>query len=128
MIDQVNALIEARNLLNTGLGRVQPLLTDQSIPLDDRWDAYTKLVENNILVKDEIYGDGMLGNVFDRNRVSLYDDFYMDRGQNLDYPELWEMMIDNDDGERDVYADVDLRNKWRELVLASGYSSFTHDW
>ena len=127
LTEYVNSLIEARTLLNQGLAKAQPMLIDQSIPLDERWDAYVKLVDNSILVREDIYSDGFLGEIFGHNKVSPYDDFHMERGNSSTFPEIWERITD-EYFDNDTYSDPELRNKWREKVLASGYSEFTYDW
>jgi hypothetical protein len=126
LTEYVNALLDARNLLNQGLAKAQPMLVDITIPLDTRWDAYTNLVEADILVKEMNYGTGYLDDIFGHNSVSLYDDFYMDRGQSRTFPEIWEAVTEKDDDE--IYADVVKQDAWREKVLASGYAGFNYDW
>jgi len=110
---------------------MQPLLDslkDRSIPLDERWAAFTALVENNILVNEKNYCDGFLADIFGSNKVSLYDDFHMDRNESRTFVEIWESMNDEFFEGGETYADPMLRDAWREKVMASGFSGFEYDW
>jgi hypothetical protein len=123
----IESILSAHHVLQTMLPATLTQLQDQSLPLDQRWDAYTQLVEKNILVNEANFGDGLLSQVFDANKVSLYDDFNMERYETRTMPEIWEKITD-EDGDMDAYADPVKRDQWRELVLASGLSGFEHDW
>lgn len=128
MIEQVAALIAARQLLSTGVQSVLPLLKDTTLPLADRWDAYKELVENDILVNNEIYGDGMI-DILGPN-MTLYDDFSIDRHQTETFVDMYDRIMEAD-GEWEeslVKARETNLTAWQEAVLASGYSSFTYDW
>jgi len=124
----IEPLLAAAAALQSQLPPILEQLKDTSIPLDERWDAYTQLVEANILVSDQSYGDGNPGGAFDSNRVSLYDDFNIDRGQSMTFPAMWEAMNEEFFEGGDAYDAEGAKDKWREAVLASGYSSFTYDW
>lgn len=118
-------LLNARQEIEEKTGPVLDALKDKSIPLDDRWEVYTKLVEANVLVKDASYGDGYLEDL-DYNHMSLYDDFYTDRGASLRFIDMYERMTENpEDFTEQARANLP---KWQERVLESGYSSFTYDW
>lgn len=122
----VTDLINARKLLNMGLTPVMDKLKDQTIDLADRWIAYTKLVENNIL-EDDIYGDGyidILGN------LTLYDNFHVDRHQTMSFPDMYEHIMEADGEYQKELVEARDKNlsQWQEKVLASGYASFTYDW
>jgi len=121
-------LLAAAAALQADLPPFLEQLKDTSIPLDERWSAYIQLVEANIFVKNQSYGDGLLTSVFDPNAVSFYDDFNLDRGQSMTFPEMWEVMIGEDFEGGGAYTVEGAKDKWREAVLASGYSSFTYDW
>lgn len=113
----------------TMLDALPPLLVqlkDTSLPLDERWDAYTQLVNNDILVREMTYGDGFL-DVLDKNG-SMYDDFNTDRGQTLTFPDMYQMVMDGDEWNESLVAMQPNLPAWQEKVLASGYSSFTYDW
>ena len=122
----IQHILTAHNLVLTQLPPVLEKLKDTTISLEERWDAFVLLVNKNIFVNEQSYGDGFLSEVFGNDKVSLYDDFNMDRGQTMTFPEVWESMLDMDEGE--TYEDPFKQSEWRERVLASGFSSFTHDW
>jgi len=124
----IQPILAAAAALQSQLPPILEQLKDTSIPLDERWEVYTVLVDQNLFVKDDGYGDGELRAAFDPDRVSLYDDFHLDRGQSMTFPEMWEAMNDEDFEGGDVYDAEGAKDKWREAVLASGYSSFTYDW
>ena len=123
----IDAILSAHVLVQTQLPALLESLKDTSIPLDERWDAYTQLVDKSILVNEAGAGDGFLSHVFGHSNVSLYDDFYMDRHETRTMPEIWDR-ITEEDADLDNYADPILRDQWRERVLASGLSGFCHDW
>lgn len=125
--EQTQALIAAHALADEGLAPILELLRDTSLPLDDRWTAYTALVESNTLINNDGYGDGFVNTLGD---LSLYDDFNIERHQTMTFSSLYEKIM-----EADAYYEkslVEARNKtlslWQEEVLASGKSAFTNDW
>ena len=124
---QVAELVAARNLVNKGLAPILEQLKDQSIPLEDRWAAYTALVENDVLVQDDGYGDGFIDEL--GNNLTLFDDFYMERHESRTFIEMYDIVME---AEGDYQAAlVEAKNnlpQWQEKVLASGYASFTYDW
>lgn len=117
----LSSLIVAKKTLDENSENVLASLKDTSIPLQERWDAYTQLCQHNILVKDRGYGDGFIS-ILDLNGT-LYDDFYMERGNTKDFVDMYEQILESDE----EYTEENIE-KWQEAVLASGYSSFTYDW
>ena len=124
----LETILAAHGLLQTQMKPFLESLKDKALPLDERWDAFTKLIDANIFVHEAGSGSGYLDEVFDRNQVSLYDDFHMDRGQTKTFADIWEQMTDEFFEGGDTYKNEILRNVWRERVLASGYSGFCYDW
>jgi len=121
-------LLAAHALIQTEMQPLLQSLKDTSIPLDERWDAYTQLVEKNILINEQNYGDGFLAEAFGYNNVSLYDDFNMDRHETRTFPDMWSHMNEDYNEMPDCYKDDAKRDAWRERVLASGFSGFEYDW
>jgi hypothetical protein len=124
----VEQLVDARKKIDEQLQNIIGLLTDSGESLDERWGAYTALVKNNILVKNESYGDGYL-NTLGPN-LTQYDDFYNDRGVTVQYIDMYDQMLEADGEYQKDLVEARDNNlaKWQEQVLASGYSSFTYDW
>lgn len=112
------------------LAETVPKLTDKSIPLDERWEMYKKLVEEGCLPEDG-YSDGFITTLtyVDGGEPTLYDDFHMDRNESKTFPRMYEIIledeIDADEGGKYTPESI---TEWREEVLASGYGSFENDW
>lgn len=123
----VEKLIEARKLVNEGLAPMLEDLKNTSIPLDERWGAYTQLVKNDILTSDAIYGDGFIDTL--GSNVTLYDDFYVERHQTEKYIDMYDRIMEaSTEWEKNLIAMKPNLPEWQEEVLASGNASFTHDW
>lgn len=107
--------------------QAQIYFATKSEPLEDRWKLFG-LLTNYLPV--ETYGDGHVS-VFGEH-VSLYDDFNIERHQTESYvsllsllaPDEWQTQEDLDEKGFTVEKLV----KWKEMVLAGGYGSFTYDW
>ena len=123
MIINTAKLEGAKARIEEEVARVKPLLTDQSIDLERRWELYEYLAKNGFLVKEDGFGTGYV-NLLDCS--SLYDDFYIDRYQSVSFIDMYNDRIQERlEDEELTQEQVDA---WREAVLASGYSSFTYDW
>jgi hypothetical protein len=123
----VAPLVEARTLLNKGVDQILVQLKDTSLPLDERWDAYRALCDNNILVKNEGYGDGFLDTLGEE--LTMYDHFNVDKYQTMEFVDMYDKVMEADDKwHKDLVAVQPNIPAWQEKVLASGYSSFTYDW
>jgi hypothetical protein len=105
-------------------------LKDTTIPLDLRWTLYVDAVGQNIIVRDEMYGDGY-GSILIGPNCSLYDQFYLERGQSMTFPEMIERVNESREYEDDDIFDTVTDESiiaWKEKVLSMGYASFTNDW
>lgn len=129
LFETVGKLTAIRAELVSASANVIEALKDTSIPLDERWKAFTKLVEAHILVNEESYGDGELRLLGDN--FTMYDDFNTDRGQSMTYPEMYDIFIGwgtEDDWSGNEALAPEVIEAWQEHVLERGFSSFTHDW
>lgn len=127
--NRVEGLIEARRLTLEGLAPIMEMLKDREIPLDERWAAYTQLVNNHILINIEPYGDGYLDNL--GPNFTLYDDFNADRYQDVTYTEMYDVIMDSDETYKQEFhalKDSNVLKEWQEQVLELGFSGFTYDW
>lgn len=118
----LEAIKAAKISLDLLVGQAVIGLTDQAIPLDERWETYRNLVKGDMLVNDNSYGDGFVDDLGDK--MSIRDDFYVERHETKSFISMYECISD---GEVDN-VDMEKVPAWREKVLASGYSSFTFDW
>jgi hypothetical protein len=125
IVELTDKLNKARAAQKADLNTLQTMLKDKSKPLDERWDAYVALVENNVLVNNDGYGDGCIYAL--AHNLTLYNDFYIDKHETASYPDMYEKIMDETASENLIAARVNI-DAWREEVLASGYSSFTYDW
>lgn len=126
--ERVQKLVEARKMLNEAVVPLIEELKDTKIPLNERWEAYTKLVENGAHTRSETYGDGFIGTL-DRN-MTLYDDFHVDRYQTERFIDMYDHIMEADGSYQQdlVKARETNLEAWQEKVLASGFASFTYDW
>lgn len=125
---------QANDLAET-IGRLQDtFLTDQTQPLEERWEAY-QVVADYLPIDPYITTDCIRGALGEY--VSLYDDFRIQRYQTVKYTEFVENLeedlqyaLEYRGPEEDVmpyYKREDI-DKLRELVLASGKQGFVMDW
>jgi hypothetical protein len=117
---------------------VNTYFVDQSVPLDERWEVYTKV--STLLPINSDY----VGNVFEKvlGDISLYDEFNIDRYQTalyVDQVESLECDLEYAEEEanvtyaepREVYVPAYNRKQItqiKEAVLASGTQGFIYDW
>lgn len=123
VIDMATALVNHKPDLKV----MMAALKDQSIPLDERWEAFEILVNGSVLTSTELYGDGFIDTlrVEGKRELTLYDDFYIERHETTSYTRFLERILDVFQGDG---LDMLSLAKWKEKVLASGYASFTFDW
>ena len=131
--DKLNSLIMAKEAIDSNLKTFMAALTDTSIPLDDRWNAFKILCRKDILTDVESYGDGNVSLLrFDRGKrseVELYDDFYYERHQTVDYVDMAERIEEGfgyGDNERGITPESFA--KWKEAALKSKHRGFVYDW
>ena len=121
-------LVEKKKFLDSAIENTLHHLKDKSIPLQERWEVYTTLVEDNIINNNDPYGDGFI-DVLGSN-LTPYDHFYVEKHQTFSFTSVYETIMDADEEwNKDLF---EAREKnleaWQEAVLQSGYSSFTYDW
>jgi len=94
-------LIQTANTLVNGKPSLESMLLafkDKHIPLETRWEAYAILVNGNILVEDNGYGDGFIDTLkYDNDpdgEYTLYDDFYMERHETKTFPDMLDQIND----------------------------------
>lgn len=131
--DKLNSLIMAKETIDSSLKTFMAALTDKSIPLDDRWNAFKILCSKDILTDIESYGDGNVSILeFDRGKrseVELYDDFYYERHQTVDYVDMAERIEEGfgyGDNERGITPESFA--EWKEAALKSKHRGFVFDW
>lgn len=105
------------NLKDNIIERVRQVLNDTTIDLNVRWDLFE---QSHAILPTESFGDGYVETL--SSKFTLYDDFYVDRYQTCDYVDMYEKVT------TELEVDQENIDKWRELVLKSGYGSFEHDW
>lgn len=128
LFEEVDQLLAEQRALSVKVDEVISKLKDISIPVADRWLAFTKLTENKLFVNYELYGDGFIDTL--GSNLTLYDDFYYERCETVEYTSMFEHLMEAD-GEYQkklVEARENNLDAWREAVLASGYSGFKYDW
>ena len=112
--------------LDNALDMLIDELKNKDLDLDERWAAYVDLVNDSVITKTELYGDGYIDTLGD---FTLYDDFYVERHETETFinilERLQDKMADEDDDELTTPEKI---IEWKEKVLASGYASFEHDW
>lgn len=93
-------------------------LKNKSIPLKERWTAFSEVCEVGTFNKIELYGDGYVEVL--HPTFTLVDTFYVNRGTTVLYIDLYEHI---DDGTLDEYnISEETINEWKEQVLQSGYA------
>lgn len=120
-------IIEQHKQVQAQLDTALTVLKDISIPLDQRWDRYTELVQSGAFNRNDPYGDGEIDTL--GTNMTLYDDFYIERGETTNFIDMYERVMEAEEEYDEVlFAAQANITKWQEAVLASGYSSFTYDW
>lgn len=105
-------------------GAIAPMLKDQTIPLDERWTAFQRLMTLAPL-KVQSYGDGFVDWLGDN--LTLYDDFYIERHETVMYVDFLERITDEYFSEKRPISPENIA-EWKEQVLQSGYGGFKFDW
>jgi hypothetical protein len=132
----MSILINTANALVNGKPQLESMLigfANKSIPLDERWEAYSILVKGKVLVNEENYGDGFIGMLVSATspgmEYSMYDDFYTERHESKTFLDILEQIEEWGDGyNTELVPTAESLIAWKEHVLASGYSGFTYDW
>lgn len=124
LIEVANKLVEARKALDEQLPDIVSILQDQSLSLDERWEAYAALVQGDVLITVQSYGDGFVETL--SPRYTLYDHFHCDRYEVKRYLD----MIEDVEGDwfNGEAPTEDASRSWKEKVLASGHAAFKNDW
>ena len=127
LLESVKALIAAK----PDLTQLVAQLKDSSIDLDERWQAFTLLVNNHILVnKSRYYGDAEISQLesVSGGNYCLHSDFYMDRNNVLTFPDMYAMLMDKAQWKSDMAPKPESLRDWQERVLQNGYTSFENEW
>lgn len=125
----MNALKQAAQFQLPDISEALVALKDKSINIDERWNAYSAMVDNGVLNNTQSWGDGFLDVLkrTDGRELTMYNDFYVERHQTMSFVDMYEAIM-----EYSVMHDAELTGEsienWRETVLASGLASFVHDW
>jgi Fe-S-cluster formation regulator IscX/YfhJ len=120
-------LLDARRVISENTIPVLESLKDKNIDLDTRWQAYTKLVEGDVLTDNETYGDGYIDTL--GPDMTQYDDFNNDRGQTVLFIDMYQRIVEAEQHEdENLYAARENLAEWQERVLEKGNASFTYDW
>jgi len=108
-----------------------PKLTDETIPLEKRWELYEKLATAGVLGKNSC-GDGYLDVLDPTDSLSLYDDFNVDRHQTVTYLKLYKKILAANASaakyEEPLPYTQEAIDDWREEVLFGGDSEMVYDW
>ena len=127
MLDQINAV---RATMEEKKKELHVLLADKSLPLEDRWNLFTKCPS------DMLVHDGWIQH-FKTYDFSWYDDFYCERRQTI----YCRDMIDNircaiestpcqwDKGYAEFFREnPEKLDELKEEILADALHSFDYDW
>lgn len=109
------------NFFKQNLNTFLLTLRDSSISLDERWKLFLKLINDDMLNEIDGAGDGHICIL--NPKLTLYDDFYIERHQTVTYATFFEriMGLDEKIPEENLI-------KWKEKVLEERYSGFQNDW
>jgi hypothetical protein len=119
LLDSLGIVEAAKQELDEAVGLVLKQIQNvEGESLDERWKAYVKIHE---LLPAETYGDGFIEDI--NTRWTIYDDFYIERHETVDYPTMYQRIKDMLGVKQSEALDM-----WRERVLATGDGSFTYDW
>lgn len=99
---------------------LQPILVDQSRSLSERWDMFSKVAH---MMPTDMWYSGGHTELLD---ISLYDDLYIDRHEQIGFIDFYERLVEYDD--ENPLVSQDKLDAWREKILASGYGGFRNDW
>jgi hypothetical protein len=110
-------------------GYTVSVLTNKSISLEERWEAYL-CVEDHL--PTESYGDGYIEKL---GWDCAYDDLHLEKYQTREFSAIWSMIQEcrSDMGDPEYYKKYlelteEQLDEWREAVLASGFGRFIYDW
>lgn len=118
--EQVTELVKKKNQIDEAVALTLSCLTNPAYDLEDRWQLYLQIVNNNLLDNIELFGDGFIDTL--GGNLTIYDNFYAERYQTVEYFDMWDTILEDEHGTSET------RDEWREKVLASGYSGFKYDW
>lgn len=119
LLDSLGIVEAAKQELDEAVGLVLKQIQNvEGESLDERWKAYVKIHE---LLPTETYGDGFIEDI--NTSWTMYDDFYIERHETVDYPTMYERIKAQLEVKQSEALDM-----WRERVLATGDGAFTYDW
>jgi len=126
-------LINTANALVNGKPQLESMLIafkNPSIPLEERWEAYTILVEGKVLTNVYNSGDGFIDKLVSvtNSDYTMYDDFSVERYETISFTDMYDRLINMEDWNEDSIPTQVSLDAWRETVLSSGYAAVKHDW
>lgn len=93
---------------------------DQSIPLSERWAMFARAPD---VVKH--YEPWTQHLSIGGNEICWYDDFYIERGQDVDMVDIVERMVESTlEG---IYSNPDVF-EFQEMILSRNLGGFNEDW
>ncbi len=110
---------------------VKRYIARKDVRLDLRWNTYVTACNARLLEYAE-WQQSLP--TLDRLDVNWYDDFYIDRYQTVDWPELVnDQILCKDEDPEDVDEEwaakfFPLADQIKEEILATGYAGFSNDW
>ena len=131
LADEVRKLISEREVLKNKLASSLLVLSDQELPLDDRWSAYCALVRGDVITKTDSCSDGFvdtLVKIYGTGVPEFCDDFDYERYQMVYFSDMPESF---NTGWRETAKPKYTAESvvaWKERVLASGLAGFQFDW
>lgn len=125
LINEVNHIATMINEIKTTVRDYVKHFYDESIDLETRWNSFLILSETGLLSHDT-FGDGYVEELrkTDGSDVTLYDDFYIDRGVTITFNDMYTKIIDKGED----YFEPESIEEWKKAVLENGYGSFRCDW
>lgn len=96
-------------------------LTNKDLNLEDRWEMFGQLSELDGVLAE----DSWVCHSIDKYNLEWYDNFYIERHQDVSYYELeesWTCFVEDGKVTQEQY------DEWREEILASGFKGFNYDW
>lgn len=101
---------------------------DKAVPLEDRWDVYTKACIENVFINEYCWIFHSVV-IEDKLKLDYYDDLYIQKYQTISFLDMVEQVEDEvKNNEKFVNFSKSIIDELKEEILQSGYSSFIFDW
>lgn len=126
-INDLISRINNQNCQESKNDEVQRLIKDKSLPINARWDLYTKAVDANYLKDiDSCYFVPVLLN---KENFTLYDNAYVDKYQTYDYTHLiGDSILTKYMTNTLSKEEFERFSALREEILKDGHSAWVNDW